>query len=129
VDLTAPQRARAVADQLRRERDLAGLRALAMSSKDRYVRRRLALLLIELGDEKGLLDLAVYSRQARRELVEMLARQGRIQDLLRQVVCGNGFANRALESGWTITNLTDSERARILRNGLKPDGTVAALPD
>jgi hypothetical protein len=114
--------ARREADRLRRERDLDGLRTLAMSSQDMYVRRRLALLLLEMGDEKGLFDLAVYSRVASRELVEMLGRQGRIEDLLRQLVCGNGFAKRALESGWTVMNLTDSERARILRDDSTPMG-------
>jgi hypothetical protein len=134
VDLTSSHREvadqlRREADRLRRKPDLDGLWTLAMSSQDKYVRRRLALLLVDIGDEeseKRLFDLAVYSRAARRELVEMLGRHGRIEDLLRQVVCGNGFATRALRSGWAITNLTDSERATILRDGLNPDGTVAA---
>jgi hypothetical protein len=96
-----------------------------MPSSDGYVRRRLALLLIELGDIEGLYDLAVYSRKAARELVELLARKGEVDELLRQVVCGNGFANRALTSGWRIAGLTDAYRARILRDGLNPDGSVA----
>jgi hypothetical protein len=116
---------RAEADRLRRAGDLDALRRLAIPSGDGYVRRRLALLLIDRGDYHGLRDFAVYSRKAARELVELLCEQGDVPELLKQVVCGNGFARRALNTGWSITNLSDEERSRIVDRGLRPDGTPA----
>jgi hypothetical protein len=116
---------RVLADQLLREHDIVGLRALAVPSNDPYVRRRLAMYYVRQHDLSSLRNLATFSDKACRELAELLARDGEIDELLYQIVCGNGFARRALES-WPINGLPDSERARILQNGLNTDGTIAS---
>jgi hypothetical protein len=115
---------RTESDRLYRARDLDSLRALALPSNDTYVRRRLAMLLADLGLEQELLDLAVFSRRAARTVAETWSKHGRVDDLLRQIVCGNGFALRSLKR-WPITGLADEHRARILERGLRPDGTPA----
>jgi hypothetical protein len=116
---------RVLADQLLGAGDIAGLRALAVPSNDPYVRRRLAMYYVRQHDLSSLRDLATFSKKACRELAELLARDGEIDELLHQIVCGNGFARRALES-WPIKGLPDSERARIIQNGLNTDGTIAS---
>jgi hypothetical protein len=120
---------RTEADRLLAAGDLEALHRLAIPSGDGYVRRRLAFMLRERGDYEGLLNLAIYSRKASRELVEWLCAEGRVEELLRQVVCGNGFAYRALNNKWKITGFSDSDRKRILKGGLHPDGTPASAAD
>lgn len=120
VSFEAPDRTES--DRLYRVGDLDGLRALALPSNDTYVRWRLARLLADLNLEQELLDLAVFSRRAARIVAETWSKQGRVNDLLRQILCGNGFALRALK-GWPISGLADEDRARILERGLHPDGT------
>ena len=115
VNLEAPDRV--LADRLLKAGDIAGLRALAIPSNDGYVRRRLAMFYVEEHDLRSLRDLATFSNKACRELAELLARDGDIRELVRLVVCGNGFARRAIEN-WPIEGLQDTERARILQNGL-----------
>ena len=127
VSTISPLNARSLAEQYYREQNLSALQKLALPSRDGYVRRRLAMLVIELGDEAALIGLAVFSRKAARELITWLAAQGRVTDLLLQVVCGNEFGARALRDGWQIKGLTEAERSRILEHGLNPDGTIADL--
>jgi hypothetical protein len=127
VSTVSPLDARSLANRYYREQNLPALQKLALPSRDGYVRRRLAMLVIDLGDEAALLDLAVFSRKAARELITWLAAQGRVTDLLRQVVCGNEFGTRALRDGWEIKGLTEAERSRTLEHGLNPNGTIADL--
>jgi hypothetical protein len=115
---------RTLADELYQAKDLDGLRALALPSNDTIVRRRFAWLLNELGLVDELLEFAVYSRRGARTVAETFAREGRLADLLRQVVCGNGFAVRALRD-WPVSGLDDDARARLLARGLNPDGSPA----
>jgi hypothetical protein len=123
ASLTTPDRD--LADQLLKAGDIASLRVLAVPSNGPYVRRRLAMYYVRQHDLSSLRNLATFSKRACRELAQLLARDGEIDELLRQVVCGNGFARRALE-GWPIKSLQDSERARIIQNGLNTDGTIAS---
>ena len=118
---------RVLAERLLKAGDIAGLRALAVPSNDGYVRRRLAMFYVQQHDLQSLRDLATFSNKACRELAELLARDGDVEELFRQIVCGNGFARRALEN-WPIEGLQDVERSRILQNGLNADGTVAHQP-
>jgi hypothetical protein len=114
---------RRLADQLLAADDAAGLRALAEPVSDPYVRRRLAKLYARRHDVHTLKELAGVSNAACKALAQLLADDGAIEELCRQVVCGNGFARHILESG-RITGLEDDERARILKLGLNADGSV-----
>jgi hypothetical protein len=112
------------ADQLLKAGDVAGLRSLAEPSDDPYVRRRLVRLYVRRHDVQALKELAAISNAACKALAQMLADYGAVEELCHQVVCGNGFARHIIESR-PIAGLQDEERARILKQGLNPDGTVA----
>jgi hypothetical protein len=118
--VTSPDRTKA--ERLYNAKDIDGLRSLGRRSNDTYVRARLARLLAELDLEDELFTLAITSRRAARTTAEVLCRTGRLDELLRHVVCGDGFARRAL-TDWPIPGLDDQDRARILERGLTPDGT------
>lgn len=122
--LSAAGAQRRRADQLLKADDAAGLRGLAEPSNDSYVRRRLATLYVRRHDVQALKELAAFSKAACRSLAQMLADDGAVEELCRQVVCGNGFARHVVESR-PIAGLQDEERARIVKQGLNPDGTVA----
>jgi hypothetical protein len=115
---------RDLADRLLKEGDIAGLTALAVPANDGYIRRRLAMYYVQRHDLEKLRDLATFSNKACQALAGLLARDGDIEELLRQVVCGNGFARKAFE-GWHIEGLQDAQRTLILQNGLNADGSVA----
>lgn len=112
------------ADQLLEADDAAGLRDLAEPSNDPYVRRRLARLYARRHDVQTLKELATFSNAACKALAQLLADDGAVEELCRQVVCGNGFARHIIESQ-PIAGLEDEERARILKQGLNADGAVA----
>lgn len=123
--LTAAAAQRRRADQLLEADDAVGLRALAEPSNDPYVRRRLAGLYARRHDVQTLKDLGTFSKAACKALAQLLADDGAIEELCRQVVCGNGFARHILESR-PIVGLADDERAHILKFGLCPNGTTAS---
>jgi len=123
--LTAAAAQRRRADQLLEADDAVGLRALAEPSNDPYVRRRLAGLYARRHDVQTLKDLGTFSKAACKALAQLLADDGAIEELCRQVVCGNGFARHILESR-SIVGLADDERAHILKFGLSPNGTTVS---
>ncbi|MEU4555416.1 hypothetical protein EV382_2854 [Micromonospora violae] len=118
-NLSSPSRNRA--DALLEADDLEGLLHHAINSNDTYVRRRLAMLYERRGDRRALRELATFSRRGARHWAAMLAREEDPAELLRAVVCGDGFALRALRD-WPVAGLDDTQRETILRFGLTPEG-------
>ncbi|MBQ1030393.1 hypothetical protein KBX26_10340 [Micromonospora sp. C97] len=119
VNSTSPSRNRA--DALLEADDLEKLLDHAINSNDTYVRRRLAMLYERRDDRRALRELATFSRRGARHWAAMLAREEDPGELLRAVVCGDGFALRALRD-WPVAGLDDTQRETILRFGLTPDG-------
>ncbi|MCY1140104.1 hypothetical protein OWR29_19040 [Actinoplanes sp. Pm04-4] len=112
------------ADQLLDADDLEGLERLALWSGDKYVRMSLALLYERRGDRQAVRELATFSRRTGRHLVERLAEEGNLAELIRMILCGDGFALRAIRN-WDVAGLDNDLRNRILTNGLTPDGRIA----
>ena len=117
-----PDAPRVRANRLLEGDALEELRELAKQSNDSYVRRRLAMLYTRRGDISSLRELAKVSNRGGRHYIEYLAEQGHLDQLLQQVVAGDGMAARALRD-WPVKGLDDDTRRKILTEGLHPNGT------
>jgi hypothetical protein len=107
-----------------RHKRRADLEHLARYTGDKYVRRRLAWLLRDNGDDAALEELATRSGAAYRELIDSLACRGETQQLYRRVLLGEEYAQRTLRH--LIENYDQRIPADALRsNGLTPSGTLA----
>ena len=115
---------RPLADWAYRNKRRADLEHLARYTGDKYVRRRLAWLLRDNGDDAAFEELATRSGAAYRELINSLVDRGDTQELYRRVLLGDEYAQR------TLRHLIKNHDPRIpvdtLRsNGLTFSGTPA----
>lgn len=112
----SPIYGRPLADWAYRNKRRADLEHLASGVGGQYIRKRLAWLLRDTGDDVAFAELATRSRAGYREWVNSLADRGEIRELYRRVVLGEGYARR------TLKRLIETHDPRIPADTLRSSG-------
>lgn len=113
------------ASRLHESGDLEALRRHSEAHPDKVVRRHLAELLLERGNEEEARALSEVSRGANRAFVEFLVKEARWSTLGKLIAEGNYWASSALRAHVNADHDLDATATRIKRHGLTPDGSIA----